>query len=93
VALYKYAECVRQVESPAFDAILPPGTPAPWAGIYQCDFCGCEIAVARNYILPPRNHHEHKSKAKIHWRLTVSLREDGGEHDPRPSCRSDHEAP
>ena len=76
MALYKYAECVRQIDSPAFDKILEPGTPATWAGVYQCDFCGQEIAIAQNHILPPWNHHKHRSKAPIQWRLTIALREE-----------------
>lgn len=76
MALYKYAECLRQVDSPAFDKTHPSRTPAPWPGIYQCDFWGHEIAVGRNHMLPPQNDHQHKSEAPILWRLIVSLREE-----------------
>ena len=76
MALYKYAKCIRQVDSPAFDKVHPPRTPAPWPGIYQCDFCGDEIAIAQSHILPSDNHHKHKSTAPIRWRLIVGLREE-----------------
>lgn len=76
MALYKYATCIRQVDSLAFDAMLIPGTPALWAGIYQCDYCGQEVAVPQNEVLPPPNHHPHKSPALIQWRLIIALREE-----------------
>ena len=74
MALYKYAPCVRQSDDPAFDAIHAPGTPALMAGVYQCHFCGHEIVVARDQVLPSENHHQHDTQAPVEWRLIVSLR-------------------
>lgn len=56
MALYKYADCIRQTDGSAFDKRCVPGTPAQWPGIYHCDFCGREIAIARNHSFPPQNH-------------------------------------
>jgi len=74
MALYKHAECLRQTDSPEFDKANAPGTPARWPGIYQCDFCGHEIVAAQHHIFPSENHHPHKSKVPIQWRLIVSLK-------------------
>jgi len=76
MALYRYVECIRQSDSPAFDKVLAPGTPAPWPGIYHCDFCGREIAIALNHLFPLQNDHGHTSNAPIQWRLIVALREE-----------------
>ena len=75
MALYKYSACIRQTDIPAFDVICLPKTAAPWPGIYQCTFCGHEIAIAQNQLLPPQNHHQHLSETPIEWRLVVSTRD------------------
>ena len=75
MALYKYASDIRQTNAPAFDAIWPPDTTAHWPGIYQCNFCGHEIATERHQLLPALNHHQHQADAPIEWKLVVSTRE------------------
>ena len=75
MALYKYASYIRQTDAAAFDTICPPQTTAHWPGIYQCNFCGHEIAIGLQQLLPARNHHQHQSDAPIEWKLVVSTRE------------------
>ena len=73
VALYKYQPFILFSDHAAFDQINQPGTPAPWPGIYRCEGCGHEIAIAHNHILPAQNHPQHtQQQGTIRWRLTVS---------------------
>jgi hypothetical protein len=73
VALYKHSAFIEYSSDDAFDKLCAPGSAAPWPGIYRCHVCGHEIAIAREHILPPQNHHQHKIGAgPIQWRLVVS---------------------
>jgi hypothetical protein len=73
VALYKYPQILTQSQSGAFDQIHDPGGAAPYPGIYRCDGCGREIAIARDNTLPPQDHHQHSlQQGSIRWRLVVS---------------------
>ena len=72
MALYKYSNFLRQTDDPAFDRISEPGSFAPNPGIYQCEVCGLEIAIAAQHSLPPQNHHQHPQYQPIRWRLVVS---------------------
>jgi hypothetical protein len=72
VALYKYSHFIQHIDNAAFDQINQPGIAAPWAGIYRCEGCGHEIAIAHNHILPAQNHPQHtQQQGAIRWRLTV----------------------
>lgn len=72
MALYKHGNRLSQSQDAAFDAIQPPGTEAPYPGIYRCTNCGDEIAIAGGHRLPPQNHQQHNlSDGKIAWQLLV----------------------
>ena len=73
VALYKYQQFITQSTDKAFDKIFQPSSAATWPGIYRCEGCGHEIAIAGNHILPAQNHHQHTlAQGAIQWRLAVS---------------------
>jgi hypothetical protein len=72
MATYKYAECLEQNASDAFDAIHQPGSTAPHSGIYRCMSCGAEVASNQMQPLPPQDHHQHNQQnGAIRWRLIV----------------------
>jgi hypothetical protein len=56
MALYKNGQHLEQTNDPAFDRISEPGMLAPNPGIYRCEVCGREIAIAAGHTLPPQNH-------------------------------------
>ena len=73
MALYKYAEYLQKSSHKAFDTITPVSQPAPYPGIYRCEGCGHEIAIAGGHKLPPETHHVHtKAQGDIRWRLIVT---------------------
>lgn len=73
MAIYKYPQALTQIDHQAFDEIHPPGTPAPFSGIYRCEGCGHEIVEVKGRPLPPQNHHRHTlQQGHIRWRLVVS---------------------
>lgn len=72
MALYKNPQYLRQSDHAAFDTLSDPGTAAPYPGIYRCEVCGHEIAIARGHSLPPQDHHQHPQGQRIKWRLIVS---------------------
>jgi hypothetical protein len=74
MALYRHAEFLTHSTDDAFDKLTEPGVAAPWPGIYRCQACGHEIAIAANHTLPSQNHHQHSPPARIQWRLIVSHR-------------------
>lgn len=72
MATYKYAECLEQNLSDAFDAIYRSASTAPHSGIYQCMGCGSEVASNQMQPLPSQNHHQHnQQQGDIRWRLIV----------------------
>ncbi len=72
MAHYRYDWAVLKSDSDAFDQTHHPDTPALYAGIYRCQGCGREIAIAERHKLPPQNHHQHApADGPILWRLTV----------------------
>lgn len=71
MALYKDSSAIAYSDHAAFDAEHAPGTAAPHPGIYRCTGCGDEIAIAGSHTLPPQNHKQHQSGAKIKWQLIV----------------------
>jgi hypothetical protein len=71
VAQYKYASDLSSSNDKRFDDEHSPGVEAPYPGIYRCVACGDEIAIAKGNKLPPQNHPQHTSTAKIKWRLAV----------------------
>jgi hypothetical protein len=78
MAWYKDARFLTKVDHPPYDVDHPPGTAAPFAGIYRCMGCGREIAIAYGHTLPPQNHHAHtQNQGAIRWRLIVFAN-----HDP-----------
>jgi len=73
MATYKYLRLLRLDPSSKFDALHDPGVSAPYPGIYRCEDCGKEIAIAHSHALPPQDHHQHAvGQGKIRWRLVVS---------------------
>lgn len=73
MALYKYSQFLEKSDHAAFDQLQDPGTPAAYPGIYRCQVCGHEIAIAAGHVLPPQNHHQHSPiQGPIQWRLAVS---------------------
>ncbi|MEK6371966.1 MAG: hypothetical protein AABO58_04660 [Acidobacteriota bacterium] len=71
MAQYKYAQHLNQSDHSAYDTRHRPGTEAPNPGIYRCAGCGDEIGIAKGHTLPPQNHHQHSTDAKIEWQLLV----------------------
>jgi hypothetical protein len=71
MALYKYRQHLESSTDSEFDARYAPGTAAPHPGIYRCAGCGDEIGIAKSHALPPQNHHQHSSDAKVEWQLLV----------------------
>jgi hypothetical protein len=73
MALYKYLAFLEVSTHAAFDQLSAPGTAAPYPGVYRCQACGHEIAIASGHVLPPQNHHQHTAvQGPIQWRLIVS---------------------
>jgi len=73
MALYKYQQYLTKIEHAGFDQITEPGAVSPHPGIYRCEGCGHEIAIALGHTMPPQNHHQHTlSQGRIRWRLIVS---------------------
>ena len=72
MAQYKYDMYLKKADFAAYDTLHQPGVPAPNAGIYRCEVCSHEIAIAEKHILPSQTHAQHDPKAgKIQWRLIV----------------------
>ena len=71
MALYKNGPSLTYADDKAFDLVHSPGTAAPHPGIYKCTGCGDEIAIAGGHTLPPQNHRQHNTTAKIAWQLLV----------------------
>lgn len=72
MALYKYAQFVKQSDSEAFDAEHRPGAAAPFSGIYRCKGCAKEVASNEGEPLPPQNAHQHSSsQGAIRWQLVT----------------------
>jgi len=72
MALYKHGQHLTQSQDAAFDVRMLPGAVAANAGIYRCAVCGDEIGIAKGHILPPQNHHQHRSGlGPIQWQLLV----------------------
>ncbi len=72
---YKQPEFFIADASAAFDEIhsVPPGSLAPFAGIYRCTGCGHEIAIAKGHVMPPQNHHQHTIfHGPIQWQLVAA---------------------
>ena len=71
MAIYKNCSSLIRTEDQVFDLVHTPGTAAPHPGIYKCTGCGDEIAIAGGHTLPPQNHRQHHTTAKIAWQLLV----------------------
>jgi len=73
MAYFKYSDNLVQNLDPAFDSDLPPGSSAPYHGIYKCISCGDEVAMPVGHTLPPQNHRQHQPLfGQIAWRLVVA---------------------
>lgn len=72
MAIYKYANYLQQSNHAAYDTLWTPSQRAEYSGIYRCEGCGENAACNRGDPLPPQNHHQHQTTAKIQWRLIVS---------------------
>jgi len=78
MAQYKYSRFLQQNDHSAYDAKHEPGSNANDAGIYRCDACGDEIAIAKGHTLPPQNHHQHSpGLGPIRWQLAVFAQSKG----------------
>jgi len=76
--LYKYPDYRDKSQDAAFDQLISPNTPTPWAGIYRCDVVDREITMTQGQTLPCQNHHYHKPGRKpIQWRLVISQKGTG----------------
>ena len=73
MAVYQYTTHLHQnsATTSAFDDLEVPGTSATWPGIYRCENCGTEIAIAQGHTLPPQGHSVHTGTLPIKWRLIV----------------------
>jgi hypothetical protein len=72
MALYKFPQFLQNTTDSAFDRLNEPGSVAPNPGIYRCEVCAREIAIALGHVLPSQNHHQHPQQQPIQWRLVVS---------------------
>jgi hypothetical protein len=73
MATYKYLRLLSLDYGGKFDDLHDPGVSAPYPGIYRCEECGKEIAIAHSHTLPPEGHHQHAlGQGKVRWRLAVS---------------------
>lgn len=71
MAQYKDQTNVKTSTDSKFDTEHSPGDSTPYPGIYRCTGCGDEIGIAKDKTLPPQNHQQHTSGAKIKWKLLV----------------------
>jgi hypothetical protein len=79
MAWFKYEQCLSQCANEAYDRDRPPGTLAPFTGIYRCAGCQREIAATEGQPLPSRDHHSHRAdQGSIRWRLIVYA-----DHEPQ----------
>lgn len=69
MAWYKDNVHVVKTEDDRFDRIYPPGTLAPYSGIYRCDSCNIEAVSTKGHPLPPVD--THPQPRHIPWRLLV----------------------
>ena len=73
MATYKFLRMLSLDSSIKFDDLHDAGVVAPYPGIYRCEECGREIAIANGLALPPEGHHSHAlGQGRIRWRLVVS---------------------
>lgn len=75
MALYRFAEFIKQTELPAFSTVHSPGTIAPYAGIYRCGVCAAEIVSDRGQPLPMEGEPKHRGfhNVPMKWRLVVKV--------------------
>ncbi len=72
MALYKNGNELTHSQEQRFDTAHPPGTKAPYSGIYICTNCRDEAACNAGDPLPPQNHRQHApQKGDIRWKLLV----------------------
>jgi hypothetical protein len=72
MALYQNGSELTHEINARFDTQHPPGTKAPWSGIYMCTNCRDEAACNHGDPLPPQNHRQHSvTKGPIRWVLLV----------------------
>lgn len=71
MAMFKDETHLWKSTCEVFEDEHPPGSVAPWTGIYACQECNHEIASNEGDILPPASHHRHPAPEAIRWRLIV----------------------
>lgn len=72
MALYKYAKYLKLGDHSEYDALYKAGDRCSSAGIYRCEGCADEIALAKGSRFPSSNQHEHRAEqGPIEWRLIV----------------------
>jgi len=83
---YKYANFFSPEQCAEYDAILAPGSPTPYSGIYRCTGCGLSATSVNPLPLPPQNHHQHNpDSVPIRWQLVVKSHfRHNGEAPPVP---------
>jgi hypothetical protein len=74
MAVYKYPAFLKESNLPEFDAIHRPGERAPLPGIYRCERCGKEIAIAHGHTLSSEHHNQTIANEESRWRLIVRTR-------------------
>lgn len=78
MALYQDSSNVFHKADPIFDQEYTPGVAAPYSGIYMCVACKDEAACNKGNPLPPQNHRQHNSSARIRWKLLVQTQNGPG---------------
>jgi hypothetical protein len=76
MAIYRELTHLKSGYGIAFDTVHVPGDLAPQSGIYRCDVCGREIAIAEDHALPSGSHPKHRNYSNIRWRLLVFAESD-----------------
>jgi len=71
MAMFKDDNHLWKSTCDVFEDEHPPGTVAPWTGIYACQECNHEIASNEGDLLPPAHHHRHPAPEAIRWKLIV----------------------
>ena len=77
MAEYRDARYLVVVQQDCFQDLHEPRTVATHTGIYRCEGCGLEIALAAGSLFPRENAHYHSNPTiPILWRLVVRAKTD-----------------
>jgi len=73
MAVFKDPGLLLQSNHAAFDAVVLPGKPSAWAGIYRCTVCQREVLVQLGEALPDESQHPHApGQPAPRWQLVVA---------------------